>query len=67
MTTATAGTKHCKKMYFYFTFERRNCVDPFSTPVDLVKLAETKRIPTAFKPKKRDVKLAIAVRVLQNT
>ena len=33
----------------------------------VLKLAQTKRLPKAFNPKKGDVELANAVRVLQNT
>ena len=37
MKTATAETKPCKKMYLYFTLERRSCVNLFSTPIGFKK------------------------------
>ena len=35
MMTATTGTNLCKKVYLYFTFECRSCVNLFSRPIGL--------------------------------
>ena len=68
MKTATAVTKPCKKMYLYFSLERRSCVNLFRTPMGLKNnLLQAKHAPTAFNSKRRYEKLAIPVRVLQNT
>ena len=54
MKTVTAGTKPCKK-----------CV--YILPLNVATVPEAKHAPKTFNSERRCEKLAIAVRVLQNT
>ena len=66
MTTATAGLTPCKKMNLYSTFEFRNSVNLFRTPIGL-KICSGQTCTDSDHFQKKIPKLAIVVRVLQNT
>ena len=66
MTTATAGLTPCKKMNSYSTFEFRKSVNLFGTPIGL-KICSGQTCTDSDHFQKKIPKLAVVVRVLQNT